>query len=122
MGNRCVIVSKDTTKENANKKIGIYLHWYGDEDTVKSLLKIAKERGIRNVEGDTSYFWARFCQVCADKITEDSKSSGNKIDYSAGIGIDIVSRLDCHNCDNGVYYIDGKFEIVKHTNGEELEK
>lgn len=121
MGCRAVIVSKDTTKANANEKLGVYLHWYGSEDTVKHLLEDAKEKGIRNVEGDTSYFWARFCQVCANQITEGSTGFSDKPDYSTGIGIDLVSRLDCHNYDNGVYYIDGNFEIVKHTSGAEFD-
>lgn len=35
MGNRAVIVSYNTNKENADKKIGIYLHWYGGKTGTK---------------------------------------------------------------------------------------
>lgn len=116
MGNRCVIVDKNTTKENANQKIGVYLHWYGSEDTVKGLLKICKDRKIRNVITDSSYGWARLCQAFADELSDGGSN------YETGIGIGIVSKLDCHNYDNGVYYIDENFDIVEHTDGSELEK
>lgn len=114
MGNRAVIISHDTNKRNAHKKIGIYLHWCGGESSVKEFLRLAKERGIRNVDYDEFYFWARFCQVIGDEFSKD----GNN-ELSLGIGI--VSELDFTNGDNGVYYIDGNFDIVKHTDGEELE-
>jgi hypothetical protein len=111
MGNRAVIVSADTTKENANQKIGIYVHWYGSREDVEEALSKAKELGIRTFEADNQYFWARFCQIFANML------SG----YETGIGIGIVSHLDCHNYDNGVYYINKDFEIEKQTTGEELE-
>lgn len=114
MGNRAVIVSSDTTKENINEKIGIYVHWYGDKSYVEKALKEAKEIGIRTVSDDPSYFWARFCQIFANIISNDGVEE-------SGIGIDIVSHLDYTNYENGVYYIDDNFEIVKQTDGEELE-
>lgn len=114
MGNRAVIVSRDTNAKNRKNKIGVYLHWYGSESTVKEFLRIAKEKGIRDVESDESYFWARFTQIIAGVISE-------KGDNVCSIGVNVVERLDCHNYDNGVYYIDGNFEIVKHTDGSELE-
>lgn len=125
MGNRAIIVSADTTKENANQKIGIYLHWHGDKDTVKEMLASAKDLGQRNVISDYLYGWARLCQRFADMITEEALASqyetARQHAYETGIGIGIVSQLDCHNGDEGVYYIDENFEIVKHTNGKELE-
>lgn len=125
MGNRAVIVSKDTTKENQNQKIGIYLHWYGSEDSIKSFLKDAKDKGVRNVISDSSYGWARLCQVISDTLTKECLESEYETSkshaYETGIGIGLVSQLDTHNYDNGVYYIDENWEIVKHTSGEELE-
>ena len=124
MGNRAVLVSKDTTPANADKKMGIYVHWYGSEDDIKAFLAEAKKRNIRNVIDDASYGWARLCQTIADMLTEiDIKSpfeNTRQYAYNSGIGIDIVSHLDCHNYDNGVYYIDENFEIVNHTTGEEF--
>lgn len=123
MGNRAVIVDKETTKENASQKIGVYLHWYGSEDSVKRLLDVCKERKIRSVLGDSQYGWARLCQAFADVMSQDDIDAGYKDNaYQTGIGIDIVSRLDCENFDNGVYYIDENFDIVNHTDGSELEK
>lgn len=123
MGNRCVIVSKDTTKSNQDKKLGIYLHWHGSEDTVKEFLTEAKDKGARGVSD--SYGWARLCQIIADNLTkeclESEYESAKEHAYDTGIGIGIVKDLDCHNYDNGVYYIDDDFNIVKHTSGAELE-
>ena len=123
MGNRCVIVSADTTKENQNKKIGIYLHWYGSEDTVKEFLQEAKDKGARGVSD--SYGWARLCQIIADNLTkeclESEYESARSHAYETGIGIGLVSELDTHNYDNGVYYINDNFDIVKHTSGAELD-
>ena len=114
MGNRAVIVAHDTNKNNKNKRIGIYLHWCGSEDSVKEFLKLAKERGVRGVDSDPQYCWARLCQV----IGNDFSKEGDDI---LSLGVDIVSYLDCRNYDNGVYYIDNNFEIVKQTDGSELE-
>ena len=110
MGNRAVIVSHDTTKENVDKKIGIYVHWYGSQEDVVNALTEARDKGVRGVDEDDLYFWARFCQVFANQIGG----------YDTGIGIGRVCDLDCHNYDNGVYYIDNNFDIVKHTDGKEL--
>jgi hypothetical protein len=114
MGNRAVIVSHDTNKKNIGKKIGIYLHWFGSEHTVKHFLELAKEKEIRNVDFDPQYFWARFTQIIANEISKEG-------DDVCSIGIGIVKTLDCKNWDNGVYYIDANFDIIKHTDGSELE-
>lgn len=119
MGNRAVIVSADTNKSNADKKIGIYVHWHGDEDIVEKMLSKAAALNVRCVDEESDYFWARFCQIFANYITE-SYAAYSKQNYETGIGIDIVSNLDTNNGDNGVYYVDGNFSIVKHTDGKEL--
>ena len=122
MGNRAVIVDKETTKENADKKLGVYLHWYGSEDSVKEFLNVCKERKIRSVLTDSQYGWARLCQAFADCLSDvDIKAGYKDYAYETGIGIGLVSGLDCANGDNGVYYIDENFDIVNHTDGKELE-
>lgn len=110
MGNRAVIVSADTTKENANQKIGIYVHWAGSPEDIQQALDKAQAAQIRTIVDDEQYFWARFCQIFA-----------NLLPGTTGIGIGIVSQLDCHNYDNGVYYINKDFKIEKQTTGTELE-
>ena len=111
MGNRCVITTCDVTKENQDKKLGLYLHWCGPRKDVKNILSECKKRSIRSPEYDYSYFWARFCQIAADYCGKNE---------STGIGINLVSRLDVNNFDNGVYYIDNDFNIVRQTDGTEL--
>ena len=125
MGNRCVLVSKDTTKQNANQKIGIYLHWYGDKETVQELLEEVKAKHPRGVISDPSYGYARLCQIIADEITAEALASpfetAKSHAYETGIGIGIVSELDCHNYDNGVWKIDDDYNIVEHTDGSEFD-
>ena len=111
MGNRCVITTKDVTKENQDKKLGVYLHWCGHRKDVEEILSECRKRNIRSPEYDYSYFWARFCQIAANYCGEGDVT---------GIGIDIVSRLDVNNFDNGVYYIDDDFNIDSQTDGSEL--
>lgn len=115
MGNKAVIVAHDTNFQNRDKRIGIYLHWCGSEDSVKEFLELAKERGIRGVDSDNQYFWARFAQVIGDEFSKHG-------DNECSLGIGIVKFLDCRNYDNGVYYINDNFEITKHTEGDELEE
>ena len=105
MGNRAVI----TTKENMdNNGIGIYLHWNGGRDSVRAFLKYCELKGYRAPSED-NYGWARLCQVI-----------GNFFGGTGSLGIDTVNHLDCNNCDNGVYLIEG-WEIVgrMYFDGEE---
>lgn len=123
MGNRAVIVHESVTKENANNKVGIYLHWYGSEDDIQRFLDEAKNRKIRSF--DDSYGMARLIQAIGDILTEDCmKSELSTVKdnpYETGLGVDIVSRLDCHNYDNGVWKIDNDYNIVEHTDGSEFD-
>lgn len=97
MGNRAVI----TTRENfGNNGVGVYLHWNGGRDSVEAFLKYMKLRGFRSPTDDSSYGWARLCQVI-----------GNYLGGGLSIGIDTVSHLDMNNWDNGVYIIEG-WDIV----------
>lgn len=115
MGNRAVIVAHDTNRNNQDKRIGIYLHWCGSEPTVRLFLEEAKKRGVRGVDSDPQYCWARFAQVIGDEFSKQG-------DNECSLGIGIVKYLDTHNFDNGVYYIDNNFDIVKHTDGDEFEE
>lgn len=97
MGNRAVITSKEyLTNPDA---IGVYLHWNGGRDSVQAFLLYCKLKGYRPPDEDC-YGWARLCQVV-----------GNYFGGELSLGIDVCSRLDCDNWDNGVYIIEG-WEIV----------
>ena len=93
MGNRAVI----TTKENfENDGIGIYLHWNGGRDSVEAFLAYCKEEGYSGLTEDPAYGFARLAQVI-----------GNFFGGCDSVGINVVSKLDCDNGDNGVYLVDG---------------
>jgi len=98
MGNRAVITTAcaDASK---SKDIGVYLHWNGGRDSVEAFLAYCKLKEHRPPDQD-SYGWARFCQVV-----------GNYFGGTTSIGVDVCSRLDCDNWDNGVYII-SDWEIV----------
>lgn len=127
MGNRAVIVAYDTTPENANNQIGVYVHWHGSRESIQEFLDEAKRRKIRSIDCDRSYFWARFIQTVTDMITEAeqkcwSKSGVEHNCYECSVGVDVVSNLDTHNYDNGVYYIADDFTIAKQTDGSEFDE
>lgn len=125
MGCRCVITDISVNEQNMDKKLGIYLHWHGDKETVQELLEKVKAKHPRGVISDPSYGYARLCQIIADEITAETLASpfetAKSHAYETGIGIGIVSELDCHNYDNGVWKIDDDYNIVEHTDGSELE-
>ena len=45
MGNSAVITTEA-------KKIGVYMHWYGDRDSVEALLQYCRILGVRKPEND----------------------------------------------------------------------
>lgn len=90
MGNRAVIHFQGSN-------VGMYVHWNGGRDTIEPMLEVAKEYGLRG--GD--YGLARLVQMF-----------GNFMGGTLSMGIDELERLDCDNCDNGVYVIDSAFNIV----------
>lgn len=91
MGNRAVIRMQ-------GQETGIYLHYNGGYDTVKPLLDVAKEYGIR---GD-DYGIARLAQIM-----------GNFFGGTLSIGVATLENLDQENGDNGTYVIDENFNIVE---------
>lgn len=118
MGDRAVI----TTRENfENDGIGIYLHWNGDEKYVAAYLRYCEMQQFRSPTEDC-YGWARLCEVIANTFPD-----------GLSIGIDVCSKLDTDNWDNGTYIIedwkvvDRKYTqenipTIKHFSDEELEK
>lgn len=105
MGNRAVIAFNDKPDS-----VGIYLHWNGGRDSVQGFLTAAKKAGIDGRAGDESYQIARLAQLI-----------GNFFGGITSIGVDVISRLDADNGDNGLYLIDGKLDIVerKYFDGSE---
>ena len=96
MGNRAVI----TTRENFdNNGVGVYLHWNGGLESVEAFLEYCRLREFRSPEDDC-YGFARLCQVI-----------GNFFGGGLSLGVDRCDYLDCDNCDNGTYIIDG-WDIV----------
>lgn len=114
MGNRCVLVHKSVTPKNQGEHLGIYVHWYGDYDTMQGYLD--KARGvIRPYSQDPDFCMARLCQHIANEI------SRGKVEET-GIGIGIVKYLDTWNRDNGTLFFDDDFNIVKQTSGKEFKE
>ena len=134
MGNRAVI-------QIQGQETGVYLHWNGGYDTVKPLLDVAREYGVR---GD-DYGTARLAQMlgnffCSDvayaHLLEDvprhptfnrhltlqtraemmaamlAQMLGNFFGGILNVGVGSIDRLDCNNGDNGTYVVDTNFNIV----------
>ena len=112
MGNRAIILSKNDMladgKINPNQ-IGVYLHWNGGRDSVSAFLKYCKLKGYHSPSTDC-YGWACLCNVISNFFGD-----------GMSLGIDIASRLDCDNYDNGVYIID-RWEIVGRLYNRSVEQ
>lgn len=94
MGDRAVI-------SNKNKKIGVYLHWFGYREAVESILAYCEAKKYRSPDVDDEYGWARLCQV-----------AGNTIGGTLSVGVGIFDKMDTDNWDNGTYIIRG-WDIVE---------
>ncbi len=88
MGDRAVI-------SNKNKKLGIYLHWYGYREFVESLLAYCDVKKYRSPDVDDEYGWARLCQV-----------AGNTVGGGLSVGVGDFKDMDTDNWDNGTYIIE----------------
>ena len=103
MGNRAVIIPKSGLNEDRTIKpdtIGVYVHWNGDRESIESFLGYCEAKEYRSPKNDLSYGFARLTAIIA-----------NFFDDGLSVGVDVASRLDCDNWDNGVYVIDG-WDIV----------
>lgn len=94
MGNRAVIT-------DAEKQIGVYLHWNGGRDTIEPLLAYCKLKEYRDVIDDPCYAFARLTQVIA-----------NFFGGGTSVGVGLFSELDTDNNDNGTYVIGKDWKIV----------
>lgn len=96
MGNRAVMVCKKAVENGRIKPdaIGVYLHWNGDRNSVEGFLAYCRAKGYRRPEDDC-YGWAYLTMTICNFF-------GNGL----SCGVDIASRLDCDNGDNGVYVIE----------------
>jgi hypothetical protein len=99
MGNRAVIAFEGS-------KTGIYLQWNGGVSSVRAFLDSAKELGVRS----DSYGVARLAQII-----------GNFFGGSLSIGVGSVDSLDCNNFDNGLYWVNREWQIVKREYNQHAE-
>ena len=124
MGNRAVIcnyVEGETLEqfesnlgENEKRvygehRVGVYLHWNGGEESIRSFLMYCKLKGYRATDYD-NYGWARLCQVI-----------GNFFGGGLSLGIAPVNNLDCDNGNNGTYLIKD-WEIIDKYYDEDWDK
>ncbi len=87
MGNRAVISFQDTDLETLDtSQVGIYLHWNGGLESIEGFCQAASALGVNEP--------ARFIQMI-----------GNWFGGSSSVYVDVISRLDYDNGDNGTYVI-----------------
>lgn len=103
MGNRAVIA------HTSMPEVGIYVHWNGGPESILAMLDVAREVGVRTA--DASYGMARLTQIIGEWFSNDGGG------YETSVGIGPLEELDTDNMDNGLYWIDDTFAIVKreHT-------
>lgn len=98
MGNRAVI----TFAPEDEAAVGIYVHWNGGRESVKAFIDTCKARGYRCPARDGSYAMAGLVGVIREFFGHSALN----------VGVDMLTRLDCDNWDNGVYQIGENWEIV----------
>lgn len=105
MGNRAVIsmACEGIPKEYSPS---IYVHWNGGRNSIETFLKVATKLKIRP---EPTYAMARLCQIIS-----------NFFGGTHSIGMGVYSQLDTDNYDNGVYWINTKFEIIDRECRAEL--
>lgn len=99
MGNRAVITTEAGWRSPENN-LGVYVHWNGGRDSIEGFLKYCELHGYRSPDYDC-YGWAYLAGVISNFFGD-----------GLSVGVDIVSRLDTNNGDNGVYIIRG-WEIIR---------
>jgi len=82
-------------------RVGVYLHWNGERDSIEAFLGACKELGYRSGESD-NYGIARFTQTVCNFFGSDGLSCG----------VDTLRRLDTDNGDNGVYVVGDNWQII----------
>ena len=98
MGNRAVI----TFAPEGEPAVGVYVHWNGGRESVKAFIDTCKARGYRCPARDGSYAMAGLIGVIREFFGHSALN----------VGVDMLTRLDCDNWDNGVYQIGENWEIV----------
>ena len=87
MGNRAVISFQDSSENTLDtSQVGIYLHWNGGLESIEAFCKAASALGVNEP--------ARFIQMI-----------GNWFGGNSSLYVDVISRLDYDNGDNGAYVI-----------------
>lgn len=82
-------------------RVGVYLHWNGERDSIEAFLGACKELGYRDGARD-SYGVARFTQTVCNFFGSDGLSCG----------VDTLEHSDTNNHDNGVYVVGDNWEII----------
>tara|TARA_B100000287_G_scaffold9266_2_gene9152 strand:- start:460 stop:873 length:414 start_codon:yes stop_codon:yes gene_type:complete len=98
MGNRAVISFQDSSENTLDtSQVGIYLHWNGGLESIEAFCEAASALGVDEP--------ARFIQMI-----------GNWFGGNSSLYVDVISRLDYDNGDNGTYVISkasGKWKVVQ---------
>ena len=104
MGNRAVISFQDPSVTTLKlSEVGIYLHWNGGLESIEGFCKAATDLNISEP--------ARFIQML-----------GNWFGGNQSLYVDVISRLDYDNGDNGAYVISktsGEWQVVKRFFADE---
>ena len=101
MGNRAVITLKDDTIPKEDQ-LSVYLHWNGGLDSVKPLL--------------------RFCQSNLNGLNPMKHvAEVASVAFGGTHVVEPYNKCDTDNYDNGVYFINGYFEMIgrEHMRNEE---
>lgn len=104
MGNRAIITSASNYNQYKmnSSGVGIYIHWNGDIESVRAFVEYCRLRGVRNVENDEAYAFARLTQIISNFF------GGN-----LSVGVGNLNELDLIG-NNGMWIVNKDWKITKN--------
>lgn len=104
MGNRAVITTEANYKmfKKNGSGVGIYVHWEGGLESIRAFANYCRLRGVRNIEQDETYAFARMVQII-----------GNYFSGNLSVGVGNLSDLDVVG-NNGIWIINKQWKVCKN--------
>lgn len=101
MGCRAVIMRQQDVDSRNPEAVGIYLHWDGDENTVRAMLALCEERGYRSPDAEREPLGlAKLVGVACNLATSRGRDG-----YSVRIAVNPLAHYDPRYLDNGIWTI-----------------
>lgn len=112
MGCRAVMMRQQDADSRNPEAVGVYLHWDGDENTVRAMLAMCGERGYRSPDAEREPLGlAKLVGVACNLATSRGRDG-----YSVRIAVNPLAHYHPATLDNGIWLI-RDWELVGNIDG-----